>query len=86
MFKWEGESLKETSQFAYGFIHRSRLLFWIISNTSWFNPSGQLSPTAAWSSSSSWMGERITRVKVSKLVGGSKNSLIGKAKGAFQAK
>lgn len=62
------------------------VLFWIISNMSWFNPIGQLGPKAAWSSSSSCMGERIRRVKASKLMGGSKDSLIGKAKSASQAK
>lgn len=62
------------------------VLLWIIFNTSWFNPGGQLSPTLAWSSSSSWMRERIRRVKLSKFMGGSKENLIRKAKDAFQAK
>ena len=52
-----------------------------------FNPREQLSPTQPLAHSHhSGMGERIGRVKVRKLVGWDKNSLIGKAKAAHMNK
>ena len=51
---------------------------------SWFKPSRELSPTqplAPW-----WDGERIVRVKVRKLMGWDKDSLISKAKATHTSK
>ena len=53
----------------------------------WFNPSQQLSPTQPLAHSPlSGNGERIGRVKVRKLVGWDKDSLIGKAKATHTSK
>ena len=50
------------------------------------NPSWQLSPTQPFTTPPGGMGERIGRVRVRKLMGWDKNSLIGKAKAAHTSK